>query len=305
MLVKFTILLCANNTTTIYKMQKLILCLFLMTQITLYAQKTQDSIPKKWKITGRLTFLFNQSSFTNWKSGGDNTIAANIGINYDFNYKKNHWNWDNRIITDYGLSYTNDKGYRKTNDRFEYNSLLGYNTQKYWFLSFYLNFKTQYTRGYDYKKEKHKKIPVSDFFAPAYLSYGPGMLWKKSDNAKINIAPATTRFTFVSDEFSGKYGVDSGENVKFSLGFNLSAYFKFDVMENIVMENILSLYSDYLNKPQNIDVDYQTNFNIKVNKLITMSLKLHTIIDDNASSKIQFSEIFGFGIKYIFQQKEI
>jgi len=285
-------------------MQKTILFVFLALQLSVFSQKKQDSIPKKWKITGKATFLFNQSSFTNWKSGGENTIAGNLGLNYDFNYKNNHWNWDNRIIADYGLSYTNNNRYRKTNDLFQYNSLLGYKTQKHWFLSFYANFKTQFTRGYDYKKKTDHKIAVSDFFAPAYLSFGPGILWKKSDKAKINIAPATTRFTFVSDEFSGKYGVEKGKNVKFSLGFNLSAYFKFEVMKNIMMENIFSLYSDYLNKPENIDIDYQTNFNIKVNKLVTMSLKLHTIIDDNASSKVQFSEIFGFGIAYTFQKKE-
>ena len=29
--------------------------------------------------------------------------------------------------------------------------------------------------------------------SPAYLQAGPGMLWKRSNNLKVNIAPATSR----------------------------------------------------------------------------------------------------------------
>lgn len=285
-------------------MRRTLLGILLLCSILSYSQEKKDSIapvPPKWKVTGLFTFLFNQSTFTNWKAGGDNTVAGNIGINYDFNYKNGKWNWDNRIISVYGLSNIKDAGTRKTSDRFEYNSLLGLKYNKYWFFSFFLNFKTQYTRGYDYKKIP--RIPISDFFSPAYLSFGPGMLWKRSDNITLNMAPATARYTFVSDEFSGKYGVDPGENLKFALGFSLSAYLKFEIMENITMQNIIALYSNYLINPQNVDLDYQAKFIIDVNKYMTVDVLFHTLIDDNASSKIQFKEIFGLGLKYIFHKK--
>ncbi|WP_347172866.1 DUF3078 domain-containing protein [Polaribacter uvawellassae] len=278
-------------------------CLLLISTLS-FSQENKDSIapaPPKWKVTGLFTFLFNQSTFTNWKAGGDNTIAANIGINYDFNYKNKKWNWDNRIITVYGLSNIQDAGVRKTSDRFEYNSLLGLKSNKYWFFSFFLNFKTQYTRGFDYKKTP--RAPISDFFSPAYLSFGPGMLWKRTDDITINIAPATSRFTFVNDEFSGKYGVEAGENVKFALGFSLTAYLKFEVMENITMQNIIAMYSNYLQRAQNVDLDYQAKFSIDVNKYMTVDVLFHTLIDDNASSKIQLKEIFGLGLKYVFHKK--
>ena len=281
-------------------MRNFLLICFLVSSTLLFSQEKKDSIPK-WKVTGQFTFLFNQSTFTNWKAGGDNTIAGNFGINYDFNYKNGNWNWDNRIITVYGMSNIKDEGFRKTSDRFEYNSLLGKKTRNYWFLSFFLNFKTQYTQGFDYKKTP--RLAISDFFSPAYLSFGPGMLWKKSDNMTINIAPATSRLTFVSDEFSGKYGVEQGKNTQFALGFSLSAYFKFKVMENVTMQNIIAMYSDYLQRAQNIDLDYQMRFSVHVNKYMSMDILFHTLIDDNASSKVQFKEIFGLGLKYVFHKK--
>jgi hypothetical protein len=277
-----------------------IILLFLLFSISFFGQKDKDSIPK-WKIHGRFAFIFNQSSFSNWASGGENTIAGNFNLNYDFNYKKKNVNWDTRIITGYGLSHLSEKGWRKTDDRLEMNSLLGIKTTTYWFLSFITNFRTQYTEGFDYKKDP--KVSVSDILSPAYVTFGPGMLWKKSDNLNLNIAPATARYTFVNDFFSGQFGVEEGRNTAFSLGFNFSGYYKFHLMENIEMETILTMYSDYLANVGNVDLDYQTNIRFKVNKQIKMHMTFHTIIDDNASSKIQFRQLFGLGVNYSFHEK--
>ena len=276
--------------------------LILLTSLVYSQEQQQDTIPApKWKIHGRVAFIFNQSSFSNWASGGENTVAGNININYDFNYKQGNINWDSRIISGYGLSYLGAQGYRKTNDRLEVNSLLGVKTGNYWFLSFIGNFRTQYANGFDYSKKP--KAVVSGFFSPAYLTFGPGMLWKKSDNLSINIAPATARYTFVSNSFSGQFGVAEGKNAAFSLGFNLSSYYKLQLMENIEMENIITLYSDYLANVRNVDLDYQTNIRFKVNKNIKMHITFHTIIDDNASSRIQFRQLFGLGVNYSFHEK--
>ena len=129
------------------------------------------------------------------------------------------------------------------------------------------------------------------------------MLWKKSDKLNLNIAPATARYTFVNDFFSGKFGVEEGENTAFSLGFNLSGYYKFALMTNIEMENVLTAYSDYLANVGNIDLDYQTNIRFKVNNNVKMHMTFHTIIDDNASSRIQFRQLFGLGVNYSFHEK--
>lgn len=276
-------------------------------------QKTIDSInrrekiwreldAKDWAVDGRFTFQFNQSSYSNWISGGENAVAAIVVVNYDFNYKKDKWKWDNKILTSYGSSYISNQGYRKTDDRFEYNSVLAYNASKRWYVSFISNFITQYTRGFDYSQDP--KQLVSEGLSPAYWSFGPGMFWRKNENYRVNISPATSRFTFVSDAFSGQYGVPEGRNSVYGLGFNLSAYLKFDLVRNVTMENIVQLYSDYLDKPQNIDVNYQTNFFVKINKLMTMNLTLHLIVDDDITNnnKVQFRQLFGLGFNYTFHK---
>jgi hypothetical protein len=74
-------------------------------------------------------------------------------------------------------------------------------------------------------------------------------------------------------------------------------------MTNVEMENILTAYSDYLANVGNIDLDFQTNIRFKVNKHIKMQMTFHTIIDDNASSRIQFRQLFGLGVSYNFHEK--
>lgn len=124
------------------------------------------------------------------------------------------------------------------------------------------------------------------------------MLFKKSDDLNLNIAPSTIRYTFINNFFSGKFSTEEGKKSAFNLGFSLSRYSKSNVMENI-----LTVYSDYLANIGNVDIDYQTNIQFKMNDFIKMQMIFHTIIDDNSSSRIQFKQLFGLGLDYNFHEK--
>ncbi len=263
---------------------------------------SQDEKKEKegWKKSGTISLTLAQSSFSNWIKGGENSIAANGLINYNFNYKRNKNVWDTKVIMAYGLSQISDQT-RKTDDRFELNSVYGYQASKLWYYSAFANFKTQFTDGFDYTVTPN--VVTSKLFAPAYLSFGPGMLWKKSDNLHVNFAPATSKMTFVMDDdlsAVGAYGVDPGKNFRYELGMAVNAYYKFDLMKNISMENILDLYSNYLDNPQNVDVSYQMNMVMTINKYISANLGLHLLYDDNALQDIQFKEVFGLGFNANF-----
>lgn len=154
---------------------KKITLILLMAGISLmgYAQTTpKTDTTKIWTIHGENTFLINQSSFSNWASGGVNSVAGNILLNYDFNYKKAVWSWDNKVILGYGLSKQQGIGTRKNDDRIILNSLLGRQASKYWMYTFYMNFQSQFAKGYKY--DGTNQTLISSAFAPAYLTFGPG-----------------------------------------------------------------------------------------------------------------------------------
>ena len=280
-------------------MKKLFLLILFVSTFSI-AQETTIDTTKHWTRKGVFTFLANQSSFSNWQAGGQNNFAGNVGVNYDFNYKNGEWNWDNKIIASYGLTKIKGADTQKTDDRLEFNSLLGKKASGYWFYSVFLNFKTQMDTGLD---PATQTVKISHFFSPAFFQFGPGMLWKKSDNLKVNIAPATSKLIVVHDhftEFGSSFGVEQGETTRYELGAAINGYYKFNIMENVSVENILNLYSNYLEDPQNVDIDYQLNIVMKINKYLSTNFAFQTIYDDNAFRGFQTKQIIGLGVNYGF-----
>jgi hypothetical protein len=129
------------------------------------------------------------------------------------------------------------------------------------------------------------------------------MLWKKSNNLSVNFSPATAKLILVHKHFTDfgpSFGVLQGDNSRFEFGASISAIYKFNVMANVSIENRLNLYSNYLDNPQNVDIDYQMNLVMKINKYLSANVVLRTIYDDNSIQAVQVSEVFGLGVNYGF-----
>jgi len=283
-------------------MKKTVFLLALILQFhSISAQESTEKSSEKsaWTKGGTFTFLINQSTFENWVAGGVSNISGAFGINYDLNYLKDNWSWDNKIIAAFGITKIKDQDIQKSDDRLEWNSVLGKKAGGFWFFSAFLNFKTQFTDDLD----SDTKGPTQ-FLSPAYLQLGPGMLWKKSETLKVNIAPATAKLILVDKTLTlpdtAYFGVEEGKSTRFEFGASLGAYYKFELLKNISMENILNLYSNYLEDPQNIDLDYTINIVMKVNKNISTSLAYQTIYDDNAFQGLQTRQVIGLGLNYGF-----
>ncbi len=300
-------------------MKKLIFYFFLLgTGFLINAQDTEETEedPDGWKTTGKITLLFNQSAFNaEWTGGGTSNFAGNINLLYDFNYKKGTFSWDTRVLGDYGLTkIKGDEFLRKTNDRLEINSTVGLQIQdSNWYYSFFTNFRTQFDKGFEFGTDEEGnavRTEITRFMSPGYLQIGPGILWKKSDNLKVNIAPATSRFIFVNSRFTDVgndqdaidafnqnpyFGVEANNTMRFEFGASMSAYAKFDIMDNVSLTHLLNLYSNYLEDPQNIDIDYTMNIDLKVNDFLSANLIFQAIYDDNAVRGFQIREVFGVG----------
>jgi len=286
-------------------MRKLLLLFVLSLSITLTsAQEKKEG----WTTKGNFKLLFNQSAFSNWVARGENTLAGNVGLNYEFKYSKEKLTWNNKVLASFGLTKSQSTEFtKKTDDRLEYNSLIGLRAEKNWYYSLIFNFKTQLAKGYKYSKDENGKeirTEYSNFFSPASFLLGPGMLFEKNSNFKLNIAPATTKLIIVDRDFTlpknAYFGVEEGKDMRLELGFSASLNYKLKLMENVAMENIFALYANYLENPENIDLDYTMNIEMKVNDHISTTLIFQTIYDDNSYKGFQIREVFGFGLNYSF-----
>lgn len=292
--------------------------------LTAQEEKAKDSIQNGWKRAGNIALLFNQAAFNHeWTGGGTSNYAGNLTLTYDFNYRHDKLSWDSRLLVDYGISRNKDDKYaRKTNDRLEFNSILGKQIKESeWYYSLFYNFKTQLAKGYDFNKDLDQSDPgyrteKNHFMSPGYMQFGPGLLWKKNDNFYVNIAPATAKLIFVDKEFTAVdesipgaldaynenkyYGVDANKTSRFEFGASLSGYAKFAIMSNVTTENILNLYANYLEDTKNVDIDYTMNLVMKVNEFITTNVTFQAIYDDNAAKGFQIREALGVGVTYGF-----
>ncbi len=282
-------------------------------QETEQEQETEEQ--EGWTTEGKLQILFNQSAFNKeWTGGGTSSIAGNLTLDYDFNYTRGDITWATKLLANYGLTRTEaSEFFRKTSDRLEINSTVGKQLEESnWFYSFFANFRTQLDKGYQYQKNpdtgEENRTEFTSFLSPAYLQFGPGIMWKKSEDLFVNIAPSTARFIFVDPRFTSSenypegsyFGIAKGESSRFELGASLTGYSKFEVFENVSMENSLSLYSNYLDKPGNIDIDYLLNLEMGINDFLSSTIIFQAIYDDNAIGAFQIREVFGLGFNITF-----
>jgi hypothetical protein len=171
---------------------------------------------------------------------------------------------------------------------------------------------------------------ISGFLAPAYIKLGIGMDYKPNKHFSLYLSPATVRWIVVNDQYlanAGAFGVEKavldtagnviteGKKLKTEVGAYVRLAIEKDIFKNVNFATILELYSDYLDKPQNIDVDWQVVITMKVNNFLNAQIKTHLIYDDDTTVGIddngngsfdrfgprtQFSEQLSLGLVYKF-----
>jgi hypothetical protein len=289
----------------------LLIALFAFSTVS-FAQEEEETKKEGWETDGVFTFLINQSAFSNWIAGGENSLAGNLSIDYNFNYYGEKYTWENKLLLGYGLTKTEASDYtKKTDDRINFSSLVSLNSETKIRWSFLTQFRTQFTDGYEYfddaNGEEDRRVETR-FMSPGYLMFGPGLLYEPSENFKINASPATAKMTFVNKSFTSApdyedesyFGVGANKSTRFELGFNLTANYKATLMENVTIDNTLNLYSNYLEDPQNVDIDYTLNLVMKINDILSTNLSFQTIYDDNAFEGFQVREVLGLGVNATF-----
>jgi hypothetical protein len=289
---------------------KKVIFLLLVVPVFSFAQVPADTV-KYWKRSGVITGNFSQVSLTNWAAGGQSSMSGEFLFNYLANYKKDSLSWDNYIDLQYGFLKENDKDLAKSSDRIEFNTKVGYATGKGWNYAAALNFKSQFAPGYNYPRNEGDLL-ISEFLAPAYINAALGMDYKR-EWMTLFISPLSGKFTIVNNDslsYAGEFGVDPGKKFRSELGASLRFGAKKEIFKNVTFVTKLDLFSNYIEKFGNVDVDWTLMFNLKVNEWLSATLLTQMIYDDDIkildeetgrkSPMVQFMEAFGVGLSFKF-----
>jgi hypothetical protein len=305
-----------------------LLCSF----VNLNAQ-TPEPKDTSWKKGGFTSLSFSQVSLSNWAAGGEDAFSGVFIVNLFSNYAKDKTVWDNSLDLAYGLIKSGDADVRKNEDKIDFNTKYGYKAFGKFFYSALLNFKSQFTAGYNYPDDSNV---VSKFAAPAYITIALGLDYKPNDHFSAFLSPATGRYTLVTDQQladAGAYGVDpaefdisghktaDGKNIRPEFGAYFRAKFQKDLVANFNLSTTLNLFDNYTDKrtanQTNVDVNWETMLTLKAGKWITTSLFTNLVYDDDiqlptyetingvktvtgSGPKTQFKEVFGIGLSYKF-----
>jgi len=312
---------------------------------SLFVLQDVANVDTSWKTGGALGFNLNQTYLSNWAAGGQSAVALTGLFNLFGNYAKDRFAWSNSLDVAYGVLSPDFKNSIKNDDRFEFNSKAGLQlaNKENWFYSALLNFRTQMATGFlveDGIEVKNGTGKISNALAPGYLTFALGGEYKPNDNFYVLIAPASFKGTIVNDQDladAGAFGVDAavfndlgtqivtpGANFRGEIGGTIQSVYKHAFAENINFQTSLNLFSNYLENPQNIDINWQNLLAIQIGKAWNVNFTTTVLYDDdinlfkdeavteivdgvetitkeaNIGPGVQFKETFALGFGYQF-----
>jgi hypothetical protein len=275
-----------------------------------------------WTFGGNSTINTSQAQFSNWQGGGQNSVAISTTLSLNLIYASDRLNWESGFSAGYGIMLQGKDGqWFKNDDRLEITSKFGLKANNDWFYAGLLSLNSQFQPGY---YDISDKRPISQFLAPGYLMGSLGFDYNPGPKMSLFIGPLTSKNTIVLNQDlanEGAYGVQAGEydfvtGTYTTLGKRWRQeaggsvrleYNEPRIVKNVGLQSRVILFSNYLYKPGNIDVDFENTFLLKVNEYISTTLILHFIYDDDIQialeatgqrrgPRLQFKEVLAVGL---------
>lgn len=302
-------------------MKRILLIAALFTTVATFAQDTIQV--GNWTIMGKVSMNLSQSYFSNWSAGGTSNLTTIGKYTMSADFKKNRHGWNNWLDMALGYSLFLETEPLKTEDKIEYITGYRYELHKHWYFTVMGKFATQFAKGYDYSVDSTNYI--SNFLAPAYTDIGPGITYEPTDWFMVYLSPATAAWIIVDDQKladDGAFGLDPAirddstgnvithaKRVKTMFGAKMMIVLSKEVYKNITVGTKLELFSDYMDNPQAVDVNWQVLIGLKVNDWLNVDLQTTLLYDEdimitdkdgNTGPRTQFREFLMLSVGFAF-----
>ncbi|XZF15290.1 DUF3078 domain-containing protein [Chitinophagaceae bacterium MMS25-I14] len=265
--------------------------------------ETENKDTVAWVHGGVLQVGINEGLLHNWNAGGEVASLTTNGIFSGYLTRLYHNQiWTNNLDLAYSLfyAYSNHFVPRKMDDRIDFTSKYGVKIKKdkpFYFTTLF-NFKSQFTKGYDYTVDNWEHKPTSNFMAPGYFTLAVGAEYRRGSDLSLFLSPLAARVTVASTAYTnvtgGAFGIEQGKTSRFELGAYFSGRYMVNLNKNMTFKTRLDLYSNYLAKnktddkgnmihdnPGNIDVLWDNLFSWKMSKYFSTVIGLTMIYDND------------------------
>jgi hypothetical protein len=252
--------------------------------------KNKADLKDGWTKGGTINLNLNEAGRNDyWVKGGDKSaIGIKAILDYNFDQKKGKINWLNSFRARYGVTRstsTNDK-FVKNDDYFNFSSTYGKEFRKSWSFAGFLSVESQFDHF---------------LMTPGYIKFGPGVLYKPNAHFSMLMSPLMVNITTKLAPSLKKvkaFGVDSAKTTAFGLGAFVQASLNYDLAKGINYKSVVTAYSNYLDHPGNVILDWNNLFTLTVNKYIGATVSLNARYNDLEIKHLQTQHGIGVGLSY-------
>ena len=178
-------------------MKKIFLtCLTVLFSCSLLAQEAETT-PSPWSCNGVVGLNASATGLVNWAAGGNNNVNGVAFGKVRLLYSDKNLSWETNLNLEYGLSYIDQKNdaFQKSSDVIDFNTKLGWQFHKAWYLTASAGFKSQFAFGRAYDGTDAPDPIISKFLSPSYTDISVGLDWKPNSIFSLYLSPVAGKIT--------------------------------------------------------------------------------------------------------------
>ena len=178
-------------------MKKYLLSIFSICLATMLVAQETESKPSPWTCSGVVGLNASATGLVNWAAGGNNNVTGVAFGKVRLVYNENNLSWESNLNLEYGLSYIDQKNdaFQKSSDVIDFNTKLGWQFHKSWYLTASAGFKSQFAFGRSYDGTDAPDPIISKFLSPSYTDISVGIDWKPNSIFSLYLSPVAGKIT--------------------------------------------------------------------------------------------------------------
>lgn len=261
-----------------------------------------------WRRQANLSLQLTQNYATeNWHQGAANAFAMLWAAKAFANYNKGNLSWENNAEWRVGVSTVSGDTLRKmntTDDIFQIYSKFGYQVHKYWYVSMFADFRTNFFPNF----QKNSNHMNTTFFTPIRYNMGLGIDYKPLKGLSVNISPVTYKLTYalntdVERIDVNELGIETGNNMLNEVGSSVRVEWKWRPLREIELETKFYFFTNY----KKVETELEIDVDFYINKYMSAKILLHPRYDGTVESttddksRLQFKELISVGFAHTFR----
>lgn len=261
-----------------------------------------------WRRQANLSLQLTQNYATeNWHQGAANAFAMLWAAKAFANYNKGNLSWENNAEWRVGVSTVSGDTLRKmntTDDIFQIYSKFGYQVHKYWYVSMFADFRTNFFPNF----QKNSNHLNTTFLTPIRYNMGLGIDYKPLKGLSVNISPVTYKLIYalntdVERIDVNELGIETGNNMLNEVGSSVRVEWKWRPLREIELETKFYFFTNY----KKVETELEIDVDFYINKYMSAKILLHPRYDGTVESttddksRLQFKELISVGFAHTFR----